>query len=283
MKKKILAAAVALTFACAASAEVAETLYIIGDPAGGWDTSKGVELDKVSDGVFEYSATFDSSVSFGFVKALGGDWDTFNSLRYTPPTRGEVPQEGSNPMEYTGDTTDYSWDLPAGEYHFTVNTNTMELILGGDTPVIKPDQLYFVGEVNDWRFLDDYKMESEGSVFTFSTGTVRAGLDFKLSDSNWKTAYTSQRSDMVAGGTYDVFTGDALPNMAMAEDVANFTIVLDPEAMTITIKGEGADIDELEVDQAPAVYYNLQGIMIENPAGGVFIRVQGGRVDKVRL
>ena len=32
---------------------------------------------------------------------------------------------------------------------------------------------------------------------------------------------------------------------------------------------------------APAVYYNLQGVEVENPAGGIYIRRQGDKVEKV--
>ncbi len=32
---------------------------------------------------------------------------------------------------------------------------------------------------------------------------------------------------------------------------------------------------------APAVYYNLQGLKVENPENGIFIRVQGGKSSKV--
>ncbi len=33
--------------------------------------------------------------------------------------------------------------------------------------------------------------------------------------------------------------------------------------------------------EAPAVYYNLQGVCVENPAEGLYIRVRGNKVDKV--
>ncbi|MFH8142584.1 MAG: hypothetical protein K1V88_04050 [Muribaculaceae bacterium] len=33
--------------------------------------------------------------------------------------------------------------------------------------------------------------------------------------------------------------------------------------------------------QRPVVYYNLQGVRVENPANGVFIRVQGSQVTKI--
>ena len=40
-----------------------------------------------------------------------------------------------------------------------------------------------------------------------------------------------------------------------------------------------ADGDE----DGAAVYYNLQGQRVNNPEGGVYIRVQGKKAEKVRL
>ena len=41
-------------------------------------------------------------------------------------------------------------------------------------------------------------------------------------------------------------------------------------------------INEVEaVDNAKAVYYNLQGVEVENPKNGVFIKVQGSKASKV--
>lgn len=38
---------------------------------------------------------------------------------------------------------------------------------------------------------------------------------------------------------------------------------------------------EASANDAEAVYYNLQGVRVENPANGIFIRVQGNKVDKI--
>ena len=34
---------------------------------------------------------------------------------------------------------------------------------------------------------------------------------------------------------------------------------------------------------APVVYYNLQGVQVANPQGGIFIRKQGNQTSKVIL
>lgn len=44
-----------------------------------------------------------------------------------------------------------------------------------------------------------------------------------------------------------------------------------------------SSVAELDGDNAPSVYYNLQGVRVANPENGIFIRRQGGKVTKVVL
>lgn len=287
--KKILLFSAGLMTAMAINAEVAQTLYLIGEPAGGWDTSKGLEMTKTADGVFEINVDLGGKNSFGFVKTIGGDWDSFNSCRYTPAAASTVPQMGENEMFYTGDTTDYSWDLEAGKYHFKVDTNSMKFILsegsggGGDdpTPPVVKDDLFFVGEVNDWQFLDEYKMSVEGNIYTYTTGVVRSGISFKLSDRNWKNAYTTRDRDMTSGKTYEVVTGDGLPDMAFSSDIEDAELVLDIENKTLSVRGTaGVDNVSADFDDVPAEYFTISGVKVTNPGPGLYIVRRGAKVTK---
>ncbi len=278
--------------ALALRAEVAQTLYLIGEPAGGWDTSKGLEMTKTAEGVFEIDAELSGTSSFGFVKTLGGDWTAFNSCRYTPTVKGQTPVIGENEMVYTGDdSNDYSWDLGAGNWHFKVDTNTMKFILsegGGDTPNPPAPQadLFFVGEVTNWCFIDEYKMTANDNVYTYTTGVIRGGIPFKLSDTNWKTAYTSRNEEMLPGNTYEVVTGDGLPNMSMAADVEDAELILDVEARTLTVRGTAAGVADVlaELDgDVPAEYFTLAGVRVENPGPGLYIVRRGAKVSKVHI
>ncbi|MDE5749402.1 MAG: immune inhibitor A, partial [Duncaniella sp.] len=51
----------------------------------------------------------------------------------------------------------------------------------------------------------------------------------------------------------------------------------------VTAKDKESLIDEIEATDAPAEYYNLQGIRVENPTSGLYIRRQGNTVTKVIL
>ena len=47
-------------------------------------------------------------------------------------------------------------------------------------------------------------------------------------------------------------------------------------------EGDDSGIADIVVDEnAPVEYFNLQGVRVENPENGLFIRRQGGKVSKV--
>lgn len=53
----------------------------------------------------------------------------------------------------------------------------------------------------------------------------------------------------------------------------------------LNISKEGAGINgvEVEASNSPVVYYNLQGVRMENPTNGLFIRMQDGKATKVLI
>lgn len=45
----------------------------------------------------------------------------------------------------------------------------------------------------------------------------------------------------------------------------------------------GVEIDNAEILEVAPVYYNLQGVRVANPQGGIFVKVQGSKVSKVAI
>ena len=71
----------------------------------------------------------------------------------------------------------------------------------------------------------------------------------------------------IAPGTYDfkvTFNADK-------------TITLDSKMHASGVENVGVDAD----DEAAAEYFNLQGVRVENPSNGVYIRRANGKVSKV--
>lgn len=60
-----------------------------------------------------------------------------------------------------------------------------------------------------------------------------------------------------------------------------------PINVTFNGKGDGgfSGVNDITIDDAnaPAVYYNLQGVRVNNPQNGLYIRVQGKNVSKVAI
>ena len=46
---------------------------------------------------------------------------------------------------------------------------------------------------------------------------------------------------------------------------------------------ESVGVEEVEVVGGEAVYYNLQGVRVDNPSNGIFIKVENGKVSKVAI
>ena len=53
--------------------------------------------------------------------------------------------------------------------------------------------------------------------------------------------------------------------------------------MTVTVNALPTSIDEVIDDVEPVEYYNLQGVKVETPEKGIFLRKQGGKTTKVVL
>lgn len=81
------------------------------------------------------------------------------------------------------------------------------------------------------------------------------------------------------------FTAGVNASSAYSWNVApgKYKFVFDPKAMTLTVTvPTGVELVDDDTDAAP-VWFNLQGVRVENPANGIFIRVQGKKARKVRI
>ena len=55
------------------------------------------------------------------------------------------------------------------------------------------------------------------------------------------------------------------------------------EIKNVKVTADKAGVNDImaDDDNAPVVYYNLQGVRVENPTNGLYIRVQGKKATKV--
>ena len=80
----------------------------------------------------------------------------------------------------------------------------------------------------------------------------------------------------------DVTENVTATNKTITLDLADHKVDGDSKGTVLTIKGGKAGIADVEIDaNAPVEYYNLQGVRVEEPAAGLYIRRQGNNVSKV--
>ena len=245
----------------ALSADAASSkLYIIGQPAGGWAANKGTELTQKEPGVFTYSASFTSATYFAFADELGSsanDWNTLNAHRYNPTSNNAVPSGTENTIVYGGQ--DRSWMLPAGDYDMTIDTNTMNLSMGGGEIVIEIGDLYLRGDMNGWKAEAAWKFTKSGDVYTLADVTIPAGDKFKVGNADWTFDCAVPYADLSNIQMNKVYTYDKgmeNNNMSFASE-AKVTIIVNTKDETIHFKGETGPIQYIET-----LY------LIGEPAGG---------------
>lgn len=112
--------------------------------------------------------------------------------------------------------------------------------------------------LNKYILLNNVKIQEEGSSFyavdEFNNGLVlynRFGLDIEPAESANITGFVS-----IYGETLQLFPTQIIVNQSQG-------------------------ISGINADNAPAEYFNLNGVRVANPENGMYIMRQGGKVSKV--
>lgn len=133
----------------------------------------------------------------------------------------------------------------------------------------------------------------------YVTGKISAKCAANAKDGVLQTTETVAASNIVLEGENNDIIAVQLPSNSEVRKTLNIVDNEDNVGKTIVIKGSLEDyfeapgvknpqyvsglqgIEDVEFDEnAPAVYYNLQGVRVENPTEGLYIRVQNGRSTK---
>lgn len=138
------------------------------------------------------------------------------------------------------------------------------------------------------QLLPDVHGDANKGVWNFSLGAAFEGAPVvgKASNEDWQTIDISL-ADLAklnnktpnyeatngVKGNYMVVLGGAVAGSTIAIDNAYFYTAGDTAI-------EGVEADNAD---APVEYFNLQGVKVANPEGGLFIKVQGNKATKVVL
>ena len=302
--KKFYAFAAAALVALAASAQ--EPLYITG--AGDFDNGT---WNPGNPDVFEYNGanyvkTVKNLTQFKISTTSGtaeGDWNGFNVGAFSiEGGYGDVPGVAkeifSNP---DAGNIECPWK---GDYTITVDGDLKTITLNTNTPKPSDDEItpvYLRGDMNGWgndaAQRDEWQMTGiiQG-VYKFVCSddqTIFPGDGFKIADADW---------NVYNFGSSEILTLDAdylvqynAPNMQLAAEWYGvcWADLRDREDAYVIFSNDKAFIPEwaeeilagvegvtVENNVAP-VYYNLQGVKVNNPENGIFIVKKGNEVKKV--
>ena len=275
-----------------------EPLYMVGYN-GTWDPANPTEIPyNASKGVY-FRAGVEFTNTTCKISRAKGTWDQFNAKGMCSSNDAtiKIGVPGSLYLQYCG-------NIPieaTGTYDLTIDlVNKTMLLEGSSAATTLPDVLFLCGNLVDanWDpsfdgaildptdeegvyFASEIELAPEGTnthcYFSFNTTTG------SWDDVNKAARFGAASSDELisAGQTATVTNGGSNPNAwQILPGIYNFTVNL--KEMTLLVEAVATGIESIEADEnAPAVYYNLQGIEVANPSEGIFIKVQGNKVTKV--
>lgn len=158
------------------------------------------------------------------------------------------------------------------------------------TPADMPDEFYIIGEVNGnaWDPAIGVKMEKSGAefvaevnvkgYFSFTKALGKAG-DWNAFN-NSGNRYGATKDTKLYNGTPSPIYQMSDPSAYTVSAPGSYTITVNWSDKTVVAK-EVAGINEVTITDDSAVeYYNLQGVKVENPSGGIYIIRRGNNVTK---
>ncbi len=193
---------------------------------------------------------------------------------YEQKTEGYVFSLTLEDGTVTGDTytvTNVCWVPKGKERPAYTTTVTPE-------PTV-PAKLYFVTD----KLADAVEMTKDGDLFT-------AEVELAENDGFYFATSTSAPEMLYGAESETAMTLDTPAKLvADANSVINFKANYSGEAIvkvnftdfTVTVTKKAGIETVKAAETAPAVYFNLQGVRVDNPANGIFIRKSGDTVTKV--
>lgn len=299
--KKIYAFAAAAFMALAANAQNGAPLYITGQAGpdddcgfvnGNWNATTPDEFT-YADGVYKIHV---KSLSAFTISKACGSWD-------------ELQAEGMPLTCEYGKEPGVEKPLVAGQANIlTPWQGDWDLVVAGDLSTIcmttttpqPPLEVFLRGGMNGWGTPEEWKMtvSHDNQVLNFVCGAdqfIAAGEEFKVGDAGWaQINYGGNGEALLLDVETDIFY-NASANLKLEEewDGAVWVLITKEIQQIFFSNDKDAEMPEswndmlagvanVSVDEnAPAVYYNLQGVRVNSIENGLYIVVKGGKTQKV--
>ena len=171
------------------------------------------------------------------------------------------------------------------------------------TPTAEQPSLVYVDSNGKEQFVDKSIARRRGAVAVSADSKQLAaasayGKQFSIYDINYAadgavSINETYRLTVAGNNLYclawdiagNVYAGNATSEYVMGFAIprANNTVATKAASKYAFVVDEATAIDAIEAETAPVEYYNLQGVKVENPSKGIFIRKQGNKATKVVL
>lgn len=307
MKKTILSIIMAVAGSAMALAENPAELYMIGGATeGGWSWNDVTVMTPVEGqtGVYSYTGAL-KAFDFKIYPERDDNWS--GKAAYHPETENcEISKTGvaSDKIVLTNEQ-DYKWLVKdAGVYTITVNIDAMTISATYVGESEQPKTLYLIGDVCGWSIDNPTPCKSEGDNVYVYTGEFQAGWIFQAmrEKGNWMADFivpTEATTLENPSGSVKAIVNipeAGLENNACesssdhskawtVEKAGTYTLKfnLNDWTLNVTPAGSTGGIEIVTDANAPAEYYNLQGVRVYDPAGGLYLVRKGGKVSKVMI
>lgn len=271
-------------------------LYVVGSLATSmWEPATAVLMNKDGNVFTATDIELVGEANFNFLTAQSWDEPRYGGL----VDNEDVTFDGDVAMVTIVPGTNAIKALP-GKYNMTLtfaaDGNTLKLEKAGEVVVV--EDLVLTGSFNEWAMNDAaYKMAKDGDTYTITIPSIEAGAEFKVktAEDNWITSWGAEGPEgdetapavAVALNTPMNSWVGSFNNFLIAEALTNATITFVKSneasvASTLTVSGTSAiEAVEAVAAEAPAQYFNLQGIRVLAPeAGQLYIVNRAGKVSK---
>ena len=274
----------------ALSAKAADRLVIVGDATwGGWNLGQSTVMQKSDENadVFKATVHLDANKEFKFLTEL--DW---GKLEYRAGESPVTLQSGVAAKLVSSD------EKPVDNKFFVSESANYDIVcnLAEKTVVVtkaayqdtalKHTALWMIGSATkgDWNIGQGTIMKQDAA----NPAKYSARTELKAGELKFGTNVYAGFDQMfylrdLSNDSKIVFGGDDNKWKITKEEEGTYDVTVDVAAMTVSFtKVDPTAISAVETaNNAPATYYTLNGVKVEKPVSGVYVKRQGGRTVKV--
>lgn len=202
-----------------------------------------------------------NSASYKLTYAFDSSASVWRIREYT------LTQSGVN-----ADKTDCNYILSFWVYGDGSNNKISPMLRVNNSPLIYTDPMTTI-DFRGWQLVT---CDLANDAFKNFTGSTTSFTSWRL-DSFY---LVHENTDDNAEGPYQAWSGEILLNSLEYNKWDNSEQTAQISDIDFSITG----IEDVNIEEsAPVEYYNLQGIKVNNPSKGIYIRVQGQKASKVVL